>query len=296
MRSRKLIAPLLLFLWLAALGCETLPEAAKRDQVFLWAVKSRRATVYLLGSLHLAPAEMFPLDPRIEKAFARADVLVIEADPAALDQPRVQALLREQGLYPPGQSLSGQLSPRTRAKAEALQISLAPYNRLRPWLAALTLQGEELRKLGYEPEYGLDLYFLDQARQAGKPVLTLETVEGQLRLLIELSKKDEDLYMYYALAELENLKEQVEGLVAAWKAGDAEAMEAFLEGQLEKHPEFKSLEREFIFGRNKGMLARLEEYLQDEQTYFVVVGAGHLVGQQGLLARLQGQGYEVSQL
>src|SRR5437660_1575251 len=80
---------------------------------FLWKVSSKTTTVYLLGSMHVAKADLFPLPKEIEDAFAKSKTLVVELNTEGLDQTKMQKLLLQKGLYPAGDKLSKHLSKKT---------------------------------------------------------------------------------------------------------------------------------------------------------------------------------------
>lgn len=57
-----------------------------------------------------------------------------------------------------------------------------------------------------------------------------------------------------------------------------------------------SIYEKLIYERNRNMVSKIEEFLRTKETYFVVVGAGHLVGKKGIIEMLRGKGYPVEQL
>jgi uncharacterized protein YbaP (TraB family) len=51
-----------------------------------------------------------------------------------------------------------------------------------------------------------------------------------------------------------------------------------------------------VIERNRKMVSKIEEYLKEKETFFVIVGAGHLVGNQGIIELLKGKGFLLEQL
>lgn len=85
---------------------------AAQDKAFFWEVLGKNATVYLLGSVHFANPDFYPLNAGIERAFAESDNLVVEVDIASPGA-RAAQLIMAWGSYPPGESIEDHLSPRT---------------------------------------------------------------------------------------------------------------------------------------------------------------------------------------
>jgi uncharacterized protein YbaP (TraB family) len=162
---------------------------------------------------------------------------------------------------------------------------------MKPALLAITLSSLKLIKLGYSPEQGIDMYFARKA--AGKKsILELESTREQMDMLFNLP--DADLYLKYTIMDNSKTDAQIDGIMEAWKNGDAEKMNSLvIEETLQEYPELSSLMNQILFKRNGKMAAKIREYLSDDKTYFVVVGAAHLVGDQGLVKLMEKEGYRV---
>lgn len=280
-----------------------LGQEADRGQgrCLLWKVTSPTNTVYLLGSVHFGKADLYPLPAEIEKAFTESKSLVVEVNIAQLDRAKVSKLVLEKGLNPLGQKLSSQVSKETaeqlRAHCEKRNIPLAPLEPFRPWLAQLRLNELERKRLGLSDEYGLDRHFLAAAKAANKPVLELETFEGQIEVMAGQPPELQEKVLRIGLAEMGEMKERLEKMLAAWTAGDTEALvELVFRIPLQRHPETKLVHEKMIYERNTRMAERIEGYLQGKESCFVVVGALHLVGERGILKSLEDRKYRVEQV
>jgi uncharacterized protein len=82
-------------------------------------------------------------------------------------------------------------------------------------------------------------------------------------------------------------------LVDAWRHGDIAFMQDNMLDEMKKYPE---LYRTIVVDRNRNWLGKIQELLDDEDDYLIVVGALHLIGEDGLPALLAQQGVEVRQL
>ena len=262
---------------------------------FLYEVRSDRGVSYLAGSVHLAGPDFYPLPPAMEEAFDRTEVLAVEADILHADRQKLQDWIMAHGFLPEGQNLADHISPRTRDKMAAMGLAIEPLQQVRPWLAAITLQVQAFAAKGLTDEYGLDMHFLQKAADAGRPIEELEGMMFQQRLFQDLTPGEQDLFLYYTLEELGDLDRMMGQFLTTWKEGDADGFaEVFFKGFFE-YPELAPLEDKIIFDRNRRMADRVRDLLAGGRSYFIVVGAGHLVGDRGLVKILRDSGLEVEQ-
>jgi uncharacterized protein YbaP (TraB family) len=268
-------------------------DASRPAKTFLWTVTSPTATVHLLGSIHVASPDLYPLDPRIEAAFERSSVLVLEL-PVHPEARRAAAeQLRVAGTYPAGETLDAHLDPvlleRLQEHLRARAVPFAAARGLRPWLLATSILFDEMQRQGYHPALGIDRYFAARAAADRKRVLALETIAEQVALLAGMSERAQEAMLRDALAGLDRLGEVLGEAVRRWRAGDADGVERLLIAPTRaQSPE---VYQRLFAERNARMTAALEGYLRAAGERFVVVGCGHLVGQGGILDRLRVQGY-----
>ncbi len=271
---------------------------AAGERLLFWQVDTPRATVYLLGSMHLASPEIYPLRSEIMTAFNQADVLAVELDISGARALEIQQRMLERGTYPEGRSLQDELSPATWAELERrLESSGLPpvlMQSLKPGLVVTTLSTMEMMKLGLNPEQGVDRFFLERARGT-KPIIELETVDRQLDVVLDTPQPD--LLVKQTLVQLEDLESIMNQLVDNWKRGDSPGLaKLVIEDELKKYPEFRDLHRRMFDDRNRDMTTKILDMQSRGGTYFVVVGAGHLVGEQGIVAMLSRRGQSPRQL
>jgi uncharacterized protein len=265
---------------------------------FLWKVQSKTSTLYLLGSIHFMKPVNYPLNPGIEKTFEQSDFLVVEADisdPSKLNSDR----MLQSAIYSENDSIEKHLSAETyryvKEETEKMGLPVELIVRQKPWVLALTLEGLELMKLGYDPAQGIDAHFLSKA-QGKKKVLELEGVDQQLALLSNFSDKDQELFLLYTMKDLNLLSTQTDRLVKAWSTGDVEAIESLITKTIREDRRLEPIFKRLLDDRNRTMVAKIEDYLKSRETYFVVVGAGHLVGSKGIIQLLKDKGYSLQQL
>jgi uncharacterized protein YbaP (TraB family) len=292
--------------WLALTGLAllflppTAPAAVERgSKLFLWKATSPTTEVYLFGSIHLGTKDFYPLAREIEAAFERSKYLVVEADETKLDVTKLQQLALEHGLYGPPDSLSKHASPETMKAlgtlCENLGLPVASVEQMKPWLLAMTLSSLSLVKLGYSPDLGIDRHF-SRAAKDKKEILELESMEFQIKLLAGLSDELQTKFLELTVEEAGNAKDRMEKIVAAWKKGDAAAIdEEMLKKRAGKNAAQAEFQAKLIDERNVSMAKKIGEYLKTKDVHFVVVGAAHLIGEKGIVRLLEKDGFKVEQ-
>jgi len=296
--KRRVLGFLLVFVVFLLLQPVHPPGAASGDgKSFLWEARSKTATVYLLGSLHLMRKESYPLPEKIEKAFERSEVLAVEAninDPGRID---VMTLV-ERVLYPEGEGLENHVSKETyeAVTKEAAALGLPPQllDRQRPWFIALTLTALKLAVLGFDPSYGTDMHFLTKA-QGKKKIVELESVDAQIALLSGFSDSEQELFLIRTLNDLKSIEKDTDALMRAWNSGDMKGIERLVAKDGAEGKKTASLNEKLLYARNREMTTRIENLLRAKETAFVIVGAGHLVGEKGIIALLRQKGYSIEQ-
>lgn len=266
---------------------------------FIWQITSGSNILYLMGSIHVADADTFPLAAVIDDAFTQADVLAVEVDISDIDQSESLALLLEYGTYPSGETLEDnlpeELYERLADKFAEWGVGIGFLKEYRPWVVENILEVTSFQTLGYTSEYGIDMYFLESATSRNMEIIELESEEFQIQLIADIP---DDIMAKIIEMNLDEpiTAEDIEELFVYWETGDAVAMENLLFEGLDEEPELIPYYQAMFTERNQTMMDKIVGFLDEDQTYFVVVGAGHLVGEEGLLDLLEEAGYIVEQL
>ena len=286
-RARRLA---ILALLIASVGA----QGAGRN--FMWKATKGGSTMYLVGSVHLLAKDYYPLNPGLESAFKDSDRLVEEVDLAEMMATENQLNMLMQGMLPAGQSLETVVSKTTfdlvSKRLEGLGMPVEPLKRMKPWLLAITLLGMEWQKAGFEAELGLDKHFYDLAKAAGKPVEGLETISFQIAQFDGMTNQEQERLLTETLNELDTQQAEVTKLADAWKAGDVATVERIVLQDLKSDTR---LYQRMLVDRNRNWLPKIEAIAAKGGRPFIVVGAAHLVGSDGLIAMLRGRGYAVEQ-
>lgn len=270
------------------------------EKTFLWKVQSGGPPTYLLGSIHVATKDFYPLPEQVESGFKSSKVLAVEVNINEIDPLSMTAIVMESAFYQDGDSLKEHISSETyesvENRLEEFGVDISTLDKAKPWFIAMMISNLELQKLGYDPSYGIDKHFLDLAVKENKKIVELESFDSQIRLLQGFSDEDQELFLSYEMMNQDTMQKEVEELMTAWKSGDAEGMEALLFKPLRENPDLTPVYEELFYKRNALMADKVESYLKTKQGYFVVVGSGHLLGEEGIVALLRKKGYKVEQL
>lgn len=272
---------------------------AQNGKSFIWKISSDNSFVYLLGSVHVASPDIYPLDSSIGDAFEISDKLVVEININEVSTLKAMLLLQKYGVYPGGDGLEENL-PETlymKLKDQFLEmgILISTMNDYRPWVIVMTMEGMVTGDNDYSAEYGIDFHFLDVAADRDMEILELESAEYQFELLSNLPNELMIKVLEMSIEEPLTV-EDVDLLFEFWEEGDAAGMAAFLFEDLIEEPALAPYYDVIFTQRNINMRDKIEEYLADEYVYFIVVGAGHLVGDEGLINLLHEAGYDVEQM
>jgi uncharacterized protein YbaP (TraB family) len=233
----------------------------------------------------------------LEAAFKESDLLVEEVDLAEMTAPDNQLTILMRGMLPAGQSLEAVVSPATFAlvsrRVADLGMPVEPLKRFKPWMLALTLLSLEWLKAGFDPDLGLDKHFYDRARTEGKAVQGLETLDFQISRFDEMTPNEQDRLLTQTLKELDTQRTSVTALADAWKAGDSSTIERIVLQDVRQEPQ---MYQRLLVDRNRNWLPKIEALFARRGRAFVVVGAAHLVGTDGLISMLRARGYTVEQM
>lgn len=263
----------------------------------IWEVEGGNARMVLLGSFHVMKRDADWRTPVIMDAFKGADTLVVEIDLSRYSQQQIWQATAKYALLPKGKTLQSVLDGSTYAevtdRARTLGVDSKAIDTFRPWFAGLTLEQAELAQQGYTAEMGVDETLMAAAKDTDKTILPLETFDEQISILATPPEGDINAYMKEYLDELSRSKQEFSRIDEIWRRGDVAGLENYLKTEHDNDP---GVFAAVYTARNRSWLPRFEEMLKGSGTYFVVVGAGHLVGKDGVVALLRQAGYTVHRL
>jgi hypothetical protein len=234
MRRFRFSAPLLAL----ALTCLGLAATVRADVALhaLWELHGKHNTVYILGSIHVLRPSDYPLSPAVLDAYSSAKSLFMEVNLQEIDSQQMQSELLASALLPAGNSLPSILGKQRYDRAGALArdvgVELSTFDQFAPWFAAEAISVLQLTQLGFQPESGVEMYFLERARVDGKTVAGLETVRDQIALFDAMSMDAQAEYLVTSLEQARDLPKEVDAMVHAWQRGDTAWFESQLKSEL----------------------------------------------------------------
>lgn len=258
----------------SVLARESTPPETVRPA--LWKVADDDTTIWLFGTIHVLPEPVAWNQGVVAKALATSEELVTEIAMDAAAQPQDAILGKSRRAD--GRTLRDTLSQEQRQAYEAalakLGLPLATFDDNDAWFAALMLTLIPLKASGYSTDSGIDQQVAAQAKARRLPNVALETAEFQIDLFDTLPEKTQQSYLIEVARSLPTVKADVDDMVAAWKAGDAEHL-ARLINEDESDPIVRKV---LITDRNANWAGWLKARLARPGNVFVAVGAGHLAG------------------
>jgi uncharacterized protein YbaP (TraB family) len=270
--------------------------AARPDAGSVWELRGASNRIDIVGSIHfLRPGEGLP--PAVAAAYDKADVVVMEIDLDDLDPLASQATIQRLAIDEQGRTLDVLLGSRDYqaavTKADALGLDLSALRPFEPWMAALTIIQLQLVQLGFEADSGVEQQLLTLAARDHKEVRGLETLDEQLSFLDALPPAAQRAFLMETLDEAADMKDEVEDIVRAWRAGDTSSLEKEFLGELRDQPE---LYRRIVVDRNRNWTGKIGAMTRDRQDYLVVVGTLHLVGPDSIIRMLEQAGHAPRQV
>lgn len=273
----------------------------------LWKVSDDDNAVYLLGSFHLLKPEDYPLSKDVDAAFADAEKLVFELSPEEMGSPQLGVLMAQAAMRTDGTQLNSELPPATVAAldawtaanaAELQKMGMAPQvlQLFEPWFVGLMVTITELQKMGLDPKLGLDAHLAARATEAGKPTAGLETGAQQIAFLDGMGSQEQLQFLAEALSESAEGKAAMRKLHADWRAGDADAL--WEQMAVEMRREYPLLYQRINVARNDAWVPKVEQRLKADGSddTLMVVGALHLLGEDGVVEKLRAKGYKVERV
>jgi uncharacterized protein YbaP (TraB family) len=271
--------------------------AEARAESSVWVVTSPTSTMYLAGSYHILRSSDYPLPLEFEAAYRQSAKIVFEVPPREMEEPGVRARLARMAVYGDGGTIQQHLTSRAYGRLEAFcrerGYPLTQFQSLRPWMLVMTLMIMEMQRLGLQPTGGVDEFFDTKARQEGKAIEGLETVDEQIEFVTLLDRGMDDELVIETVGELQQLGAKLAAFVTAWKTGDERGLAELLLTELKEYPR---LYRVLVVERNQRWLKRIEGYLTQRGQVMVIVGAAHMAGPDGLLEALRKRGHTVAKL
>jgi uncharacterized protein len=256
----------------------------------VWKVTGRNgAVLYLGGSMHGLNSTDYPLPSAYNRAFDPSSRIVFEDDESA-SPAKVKSFLKSFE-YPKNDNLKNHIDPRVYDYLRRIfalgNVPEAQFSRLRPWALVMAFSSGSTNSLGVEA------YLSQRAHANHKPIEGLESFREHAEIISGLDDHQAQLVLLAGFIPQAAGTDKRKELVSAWRTGNVDALARDMRNDYRDLPSFY---QRLIVDRNRKWIPKIERYLQDRQTSFVVAGAGHMGGPDGVLALLKARGYRIEEL
>jgi uncharacterized protein YbaP (TraB family) len=257
----------------------------------VWKVTSSTGgTLFLGGSVHALRSTDYPLPAPYNRALDASARLVFETDLA--NSEAVSKGLVKAGQYPKGDSLKNHVDPRTYSYVRrffALQnVPEQKFNTYRPWLIEMMLEAPPTEN----SQLGVEQFLAPRAQANHKPITGLESVQEHMAPFVGLSDREGEVLLLVHFINMGRTSPGIGKILDSWRHGDVDAL---MRGMRDAYQDFPAFMDRIITSRNRRWIPKIEGFIKSGQTYFVVAGAGHMGGSEGVVALLRARGYTVEQ-
>lgn len=280
-----IILPILFFITFVNYSVATEKASVESIKPALWKVEHQGTTSYLLGSIHIGKSSWYPLPSYITDAFDTSEKIVVE-----LDALKHSAMMSQQMMLSEGQTLKGSLSPETYKQVKDYLslngMSIATFNQFKPWAVATVLSILPYLKSGLDPALGIDAQLITRAKNTSMEVIELEKAQFQIDLLSSVFSDEKML-----IELLEQPEEEVQQLINFWATGNMNKINELMQQQMSKS------QRELMLtARNVDWVKKLDVLFKSKTSHFIVVGAAHLAGPDGVPTLLSKNGFKITRI
>lgn len=259
----------------------------------MWLVEDDDTRIYMLGTMHALPRATAWQAGEVGKAIADADELVMELSPRELAA--ASDVFRDLSPRSEPLAMERRLPPEALARYRALEGRGGAFDgdTLDDW-AVMVLMGQRVaRNARLKTAHGVEPALTATFRAAGKPVRGLETAKAQLMLFETLDAGAQRILLVRAAKRADRAEEEVHRITDAWRRGDVAALEKVINEDVDVVP---AARRALITDRNLRWSVWAAERMEQPGTVLMAVGAGHLVGSDGVPAMMEAKGYRVTRV
>ncbi|MGZ6013951.1 MAG: TraB/GumN family protein [Caulobacteraceae bacterium] len=261
----------------------------------MWVVRDKNSEMLLFGSVHILPRTLDWAPPELLSALNAADDLWFELPIDAASEVDTAQLALKAGVLPTGQSLFKLLPAKDAEQmsrvAAAYEVSPALLDRLQPWLAEISLAGAAYRRADADAASGVEKTISAMAAPKARRH-AFETPEEQITMLSAGTMDEQIASLRETMQEMEDKPDEFQVLVKAWVDGDIATLDREALDPVRKAS--AGLYRRLVSDRNARWARVLDARLKGHGRTVVVVGVGHLIGPDGVPAKLRALGYSVT--
>lgn len=278
----------------------------------MWKVTDSNGNyIYMMGSIHAGDDAVNHMPEYFEAVYAKCDSIAVEADvtTATTDLKQSFEILKSMK-YTDDTKIYDHIPKETYDKAVEIlkenNLYINLYDNYNASLWSSLMESAALKQSGLNTDNGVDTTIIKRAKNDGKEVLEVESIQFQLDLLNSIPDELNALLLqqYTYEGAFETQVEAVKQLYNNWKAGTLnenniegedisdQAAEVSLTEEQEKLLE--DYNTNLLVERNVGMADKAEEYMNSDKVVLFIVGAAHFYGDDGILQLMKNKGCTVT--
>lgn len=259
----------------------------------VYEISKGKHKIYLAGTVHILREKDFPLPAEFNAAYQQAQKIYFETDIQKAQAPEFGQRFAQAMMLPNNGTLKDVLDASTWAALQAYstksQYPLSQTMMFNPAMISILITMSESKKNGAGE--GVDAYFDKIARTDNKIIGELETSDDVIGYMKSFAQEDPNKIINSTLSDMENIANDLDGMIAAWKVGNLDFLDKELGEKMRN--EMPKAYQTLVTDRNKKWLPQLEQMFKTPEVEMVLVGSLHLSGTDGLLAQLKKSGYKV---
>ena len=265
-------------------------QTKKTTNSLLWQISGNglKKPSYLFGTHHLIGAKFADTMKVLQEKFRSTDAVVGEIVMDSTTQTKMAPfLVMKNNTLDSLLTKSEYKEVEDYFKSKQPGFELKQLNNFKPAMVAIMMMLFEHPDMLKDIGEGMDDSFQKYAKKNGKSLYGLEIAEYQGALLFDSDLQKQKKALLKSIREVDKSKQKMEELKTYYINQDIDKLTELFKNQDEENKEFMT---ELLKNRNNRWLAQLPA-LMEKQSLFIVVGAGHLVGAEGLIKGLQLKGY-----
>lgn len=270
------------------------PPRGAVDLPWLYVVSNVEQPSYLFGTIHVGVSLEEALPGDHFGAMAEPRVIMVEVDPTTVTPQNLVAgarLSRRQDLE---NMLPSMVWHDLTAELAGVMASEG-LKQMKPWFAMMMLTQERVREMHVgRPPQAMDLAIATYAQEQGINLRPLESANDQIRALNAIPDNEMIAIVTDMMENAETANTDLREMLSYYRGGDEAAMAGLIfdPAEMERSPR---MYRELFTRRNEAWMRPLKQEL-DQGGAFVAVGLGHLLGPDGLVAKLRAEGYPITRV
>ena len=273
----------------------------KAENALLWEIsgKGLEEPSYLYGTIHIIGGEDFFLTKPTKESFKKSERITFEINMEEMSNPMAIFSLMDKLMMPDGMTLKDLLSTEDYnfVRKKLTESGLPSFifgmlEKVKPLFLSALGGGMAPGDMQSGKVKSYEMEFMQMAQQGGKEMGGLETIEFQMSVFDSIPYKDQAEMLVESFATDSLGSDQLQQMVEIYKKQDIVAMQEAFDSEMGGLGEFDDI---LLDQRNRNWIPIMEQMMKEKITFFAV-GAGHLGGEDGVIALLRKEGYTLKPL